>query len=301
MANSIALAKKYLPLLDEVYKVAAKSSILDAPANLVREAMNANEILIPKIALQGLGNYNNASGFVAGDVTFEWQTHAFTQNRGRTFSIDAVQDMETLDVAFGATTSQFIRTKVTPEVDAYRFAKLAAKAGTSPTGATLTADTAIQAIDLAKKTFMDEEVDEENTVLFVSPEVYMFMKQTNVLTRQMNVAGTGTVNREIEYLDRTPVVVVPQGRFYTGITLYDGTTSGQEAGGYIKTVSTGKDINFLLVDKAVALGVTKTALPRIFTPEENQTAHAWKFDYRLYHDLFVPDNKVKGIYLHKKA
>ena len=34
-------------------------------------------------------------------------------------------------------------------------------------------------------------------------------------------------------------------------------------------------------------------------PDENQKADAWKFDYRLYHDLFVYENKVKGIYLHR--
>jgi hypothetical protein len=41
-----------------------------------------------------------------------------------------------------------------------------------------------------------------------------------------------------------------------------------------------------------------TCTPRTFSPTENQTANAWKFDYRVYHDLFVPDNKAAGIYAH---
>ena len=82
--------------------------------------------------------------------------------------------------------------------------------------------------------------------------------------------------------------------------MQDGTTAGQEAGRYIKAVA-GKDINFLLADVTAALGITKTAQPRIFDPSTNQTANAWRYDYRLYHDIFVPDNKTKGFYLHNKA
>lgn len=303
MANTIALAKKYLPLLDEVYKMSAKTSVLDAPSALVREGMTANSILIPKIALQGLADYNTASGFVGGDVTFAWETHTFSQDRGRTFSIDAVENMETLDAAFAAVTGQFIRTRVVPEVDAYRFATMAAKAGNVvAAGATLAASTAMQAIDTGVQALMDDEVEKERLICFVTPEIYTYLKQSSLIARQFMVnVGNKVINRDIETLDGMPVVVVPQNRFYTAITQYDGVTGGQEDGGYIKNVATGKDINFMLVDPQAVLSITKTALPRIFDPETNQSANAWKYDYRLYHDIFVPDNKVNGIYLHHKA
>lgn len=303
MANTIGLAKKYLPLLDEVYKMSAKTSVLDAPPALVREGMTANSILIPKIALQGLADYNTATGFVGGDVTFAWETHTFSQDRGRTFSIDAVENMETLDAAFAAVTGQFIRTRVVPEVDAYRFATMAAKAGNVvAAGATLAASTAMQAIDTGVQALMDDEVEKERLICFVTPEIYTYLKQSSLITRQFMVnVGSRVINRDIETLDGMPVIVVPQNRFYTAITQYDGTTAGQEDGGYIKTAVTGKDINFMLVDPQAVLSITKTALPRIFDPETNQTANAWKYDYRLYHDIFVPDNKVNGIYLHHKA
>ncbi len=45
MANSIALFKKYIDLLDEVYKSASKSSVLDIDGKLVRAGLNANEIV----------------------------------------------------------------------------------------------------------------------------------------------------------------------------------------------------------------------------------------------------------------
>ena len=40
---------------------------------------------------------------------------------------------------------------------------------------------------------------------------------------------------------------------------------------------------------------------RIFEPGVNQTADAYLFQYRVYHDAGVYANKVNGIYVHMKA
>jgi len=296
MSNVIALAKKYIPLLDEVYQVASKSALLDAPSSLVRETANAKEILLPSIVLDGLGDYDRATGYPAGDVTLSWQTHEFTQDRGKSFIIDAMDNLETIDVSFGAVSSQFVRTKVVPEIDAYRFAVLASKAG-NDAKAVLTKDTALQAIDLGLETLLNAEVESSNIAVFISPTVYTFLKQSNLITRQfVTNVGQAMINREVETLDGKPVIVVPQSRFYTAITV--GTD------GYVKSVeegAEGENINFLLVDVNAVLGITKHAPLRIVSPEQNQDADAWKFNYRVYHDLFVPDNKVDGIYLHSVA
>ena len=63
MANSITLFKKYIALLDEVYKVSAKTNELDGDPALVQAGANANEIIVPKIDMQGLGNYDRAKGY----------------------------------------------------------------------------------------------------------------------------------------------------------------------------------------------------------------------------------------------
>lgn len=301
MSNTIALAKQYVAILDEVYAAAAKSSILDAPADMVREALSADEILFPKMTIQGLGAYSRSTGYVGGDVTLAWETHKFSQLRGRSFQIDENDNLETAGVAFGRLAGEFVRTKVAPEVDAYRFATLAGKAANS-VAANLAANTAVQAFDTALETMENDEVSKEDMVLFASPTMKKLIKQSDQFSRQLVVSiGSVEINREIDTFDGVPVIWVPQPRFYSQITLYDGSTAGQEAGGYIKTATTGKDLNFLLVDLKAAMGIKKTDEPRIFDPKTNQTARAWKFDYNLYHDLFVPDNKVKGIYCHTKA
>ena len=124
--NTIALRKQYATLLDEVYKLASLTSVLDGPNELVKEGANANEILIPKMSMQGLADYNKQTGYVAGDVTLEYETKKCTYDRGRMFTVDAMDNIESAGIAFGRLSGEFLRTKVVPELDAYRFAAYAA-------------------------------------------------------------------------------------------------------------------------------------------------------------------------------
>ena len=62
MANSIALAKVYTDLLDEVYKKSALTANLESDESLARAGANANEIVIPKITMDGLADYSRNSG-----------------------------------------------------------------------------------------------------------------------------------------------------------------------------------------------------------------------------------------------
>ena len=138
MANNIAKFKKYIDLLDEVYKVNAKTSILDGDNTLVRAGANADEIIIPKMTLDGLADYSRNSGYVNGNVTLTNETVKFNYDRGRAFTVDAMDNEETAGIAFGKLSSEFIRTKVFPEVDAFRLATYAGISGISSATGTLT-------------------------------------------------------------------------------------------------------------------------------------------------------------------
>ena len=54
MANNIALAKAFVPILDEVYKLASLTSRLDGAPELARQGANANELIVPMLSMQGL-------------------------------------------------------------------------------------------------------------------------------------------------------------------------------------------------------------------------------------------------------
>ena len=290
MANSIAKFKKYVPLLDEVYKKEALTSVLDSDASLAQAGANANEIVIPKISMDGLGDYSRNGGYTTGDVTFTNETVQFNYERGRMFSVDAMDDEETAGLAYGKLASEFIRTKVAPEGDAFRFATYAGTSNIgSATGTLSTGADVIAALRTAITTMDEAEVPYENRYLFITPTL-------KGLTDDLDTTKSKEVfNRFAQ------VIEVPQTRFYTAIDLYDGSSSGETAGGYIKDATNGKDINFMVIEKSAVMQYNKHIAPKVVTPEQNQDADAWKFGYRKYGLADVYDNKVAGIYLHKKA
>nr|DAH82880.1 MAG TPA: Major capsid protein [Caudoviricetes sp.] len=200
---------------------------------------------------------------------------------------------ETLDMSFGAAAGQFIRTQVVPEVDAYRFATMAQKAGvTTETGALTNADI-LEAIQTAETTLDEAEVPQDNRILYITPTNLKLLEQElatkNGLARIIN----DDVNLGVRYFDGAKIVVVPQTRFYSKITISNT--------GYAKDSTNGKNINFMLVEASAVDAVVKHAPLKIFSPDENQDSDSWKFQYRIYHDEFVYDNKVAGIYVHTVA
>ncbi len=299
MANSITTFKKYIDQIDDVYKESAKTAILDGDDSLVQAGSNAHEIVIPKISMDGLGDYSRNGGYVDGDTTVTNETVEFNYERGRAFTVDAMDNEETAGVAFGKLASEFVRTKAVPELDAFRFAKYAGTTGISKVaaGATLSTGADVIAALRAGTTEMDEdEVPAEDRHLFITPTLYGLVQDMDT-----------TKSREVmsRFAD---ITLVPQSRFYTAITLYDGKTDtssqdsgvNQKPGGYVKA-SAGKDINFMIVHKPAVLQYTKHKVTKVISPEENQTADAWKFPYRAYGLADVYKNKVAGIYLHHKA
>lgn len=290
MANNIALSKNYVPLLDEVYKKASLSTVLNTSDAMVRAGAGVDEILVPKISMAGLGAYSRNDGYTKGDVTLTMESIKFNYDRGRKFEVDYLDNEESAEVAFGMLGAEFQRTKVAPEADAFTFATLAGTAGISTaTPATLADGLAVLSALITATTKMDEdEVPEENRILFITP--------TNL---NSVMALDTTKSREV--LARfTQTVKVPQSRFYTTITMLSGST-GEEAGGYVKHVTLGKDINFMIVHKACVLKFDKHIANDIIRPSDNQTSDAYMQKYRKYGLVDVYENKLAGIYLHNKA
>ena len=288
MSNAITTIQKYIPLLDQVYAFASCSAILDTPNALVRETADAKTVLIAQTSMSGLGDYSRADGFASGDLTLEWKPYTFEHDRGRSFHIDAMDDAETMGLAFGSLASEFIRTKVTPEIDAVRFAKYATNAGET-VAATLTNKTTVSAIATAEVFMEEKEVSLENCVLFMTPTVHGYVKD-DTEHFQRTLVPSENPNRNFGSFDNMPIVKVPQTRFYTAVDLADGYTKAADA----------KDINFMIIDRAAVIQLIKHGKIRVFDPDTNQSADAYKVDYRVYHDAWVLNNKKAGIYCHTK-
>lgn len=286
MANTIQKFRKYIVgLLDEVYKAASKTAILDGAPELASQGANADELIIPKLDMDGLGDYDRSSGYVAGDVTFTNETVKCNFDRGRMFTVDNVDNMDTAGMAFGRLSGEFIRTKVVPELDAFRFATYAATSGadiTAHSGSYASGEAVRQAIAAKYDAMTDAEVPEEGRVLFINPTL-------NGMLRDMDTT------KSKELLSKfSAVVEVPQARFYTAIEQLDGKTSGQTQGGFRKANS-GFNLNFLIVEKSAVIQYQKHVAPKTVTPEQNQDADAYKFGYRNVGIADTYENKAAGI------
>lgn len=290
MANSIELAKKFLPIIDGVYQAESVTNGMDAATRA--DFTGVNEVKVLKVSTTGLGDYSRANGYPKGDVTASWETMTLTEERGKELSVDRLDNEETLGQTFGTVTGEFMRLHVIPELDAYRFAKYASATGINKaTAAVLTKDDIVAAIDEAVRQLDADEVPMTGRRLYISSDLKPILN--SALSRQW---GSDTsVNTVLAGYNDMPITWVPKSRFYTGITLNDGTSNW----GYTKA-GDAQDINFMIIYPPAILQVVKFSLPKIFDPDTNQDKDAWKFQFREYHDAFVYDNKAKGIYLHAK-
>lgn len=335
MGNQIAKFKKYVALLDEVYMNESKTAVLESDATLAQAGANANEIIIPKLDMDGLGDYDRNSGYVSGDVTMTNETVQFNYDRGRKFSIDNMDNEETAGLAFGKLAAEFIRTKVAPEQDAFRFAKYANKAGTKTKETLATGTEVLAALQRATAAMDDDEVPTENRHLFIT---------SALLTAAQNV----DTNKSRDILGAfASITKVPTARFMTLVGLLDGKTSGETKGGFAKVATkyqltsdvalvSGKTyytrsgsgtsgspyvytavaspdvsdiatyyevktdgshtLNFIIAEKSAVMQFTKHRVDKAIPPEDNPDADAWIFNFREYGLADVYENKTAGIY-----
>lgn len=291
MANTIEYAQKFLPIIDEIYKASSVTEGMDSATKA--DFSGTPEVKVMKISTTGLGDYSRVTGFPKGDVTVGWETMKLSEERGKEISVDRMDNEETLGKAFGTVTGSFIKEHVTPELDAYRFSKYASTSNILTTAAAvLTKDTIVEAIDEAVRDMDANEVPSEGRTLYINSDLKPVLN--SAFNRQWG--NDGNINTVTMTYNNMPVKFVPKSRFYTSVTLNDGTSSW----GFNKA-SGAAPINFMIIYSGAILQVKKFALPKIFTPDENQDKDAWKFQFRVYHDAFIYENKASGVYLHKST
>lgn len=296
MTQSFELVTKFQPILDEIYQNASVTAVLDGQTKPIDFA-GANVVKVFKTSMGGLGDFARGADFPVGEIIGSWEALTLSHSRARQLKVARMDNEETLGMAFGTVAGEFIRTKVAPEVDATRFANYAKKAGIlTTTGAALaTGSDVLTAIDAANAAQDNQEVPTEGKYLFISPSCYRLLN--GVITRMWG--SDSSADRRLRTLDNMTIIPVPAGRFYTSIDFEPGANAA-DAGGYTPS-STAKAINFMLIAPSAVLQVKKQEIVKIFNPDVVQNSDNWLFDYAIYHDAFVYDNKVKGVYLHKAA
>lgn len=331
--NSIELFKKNAPeLLDKVYKATSTTSDFDIDGALVKAGANANEIIVPKLEMDGLGDYDRNSGYLDGDVTLTNETVKFNYERGRKLKTDTIDNEETGGVIMANMSSEFLRTKVVPEVDAVRYATYSSLENitdVAPDGIEYkTGEEVLTALQNVMTQLDNDEIPEEGRYLRIDPTL---LSMAEFVSR--------TTNNDI-LKKFTQVKKVPAGRFLTKIELKSGKdTDGERIGGYtkvadkyelttdssvvsgktyytksgdkyvkVKTPAAGsistyyelkekgsRNINFMVIHKPAMLQYTKHAKMKIFKPDSDDSGDFYRMLYRIYGLNDAYENKRAGI------
>lgn len=298
--NALEYAKIFQQKLDEQMITGASSGWMEANAGQVKYN-GGDEVKIPQLTMNGLGDYDRDNGFVQGSVTLTYGTYKLTQDRGRTFQLDSMDVDETNFVATaGNVMGEFQRTKVIPEVDSYRYSKITALAiaGSKKTEYTPVADTILAKLRDDIAAIQDIVGEAEPLVITMAMPVAVTLDSSPDIVKKLDVMefAQGNVNLKVKSLDGAPIIKVPSARMKTAYVFNDGTTAGQTVGGFVPAEG-AKAINWIIMVRRCPIAVSKTDKVRIFAPDVNQKADAWKLDYRKYHDLWIPNNKLDGVWV----
>lgn len=326
--NNIELITNYSPKYwDLVYKQEAVTSVLDANPKLL-QFTGAKTVKIGKFQNGGLNDYyrnNNANGYGdsrvpqvpssgtnfvgASDFGYQksparltWEEFTLKCDRAAAFEIEYFDNEESGDELVGLGVTEISRTTIVPEVDAYCLSTIA---GYATSAGTVSGDYSnpatakpLAALNAAFQYFEEHEVPADDQVAFCSPAFMAALRNSGEVTKflaQEDFNASKDIRFKIEKYEGRTLITVSPDRLRTDISLV--------SGGY--TWGAGSSgINFLMVAKSAIMHVVKYEKVKVISGEANLAARGfdgYTIFARIYHDVFVPDNKRVAIYLNKVA
>lgn len=303
--NTLEMTKIFQQALDKQMLVGATSGWMETNAANVKYN-GGDTVKMPTIEVQGLANYDRDKGFNQGAVTLKYTDYKLTQDRGRTFHLDSMDVDESNFVASaGNVMGEFQRTQVIPEVDAYRYSKIyeLANRDSRVTGSfTPSATNILSQLDEEITTIQDTIGDAESLVIIMSTLIRTILNTVKDIEKYLDVTNfkAGAIDTKVRTYNEIPILGVPSARMKSKYTFNDGSTSGQEAGGFAAAAE-AVDINWIIIARRAPIAISKTDKVRIFAPDVNQNADAWKLDYRKFHDLWIPKNRLASVWVNVGA
>lgn len=309
--NVFEKIEKYMQnAVDTVFAMESKTKILENGSKFIDvNFKEAGYVKVMSLLMDGLSDYyrvnsgvtdkdythyqnGSADGYKKGNAEGSWELFRLEYDRGKQFQIDNMDDEETAGLIIGNLLTEFLRTKVIPEVDAVRFSKMAQKCSTTLgnyVNETINANEIIKKFNDAFEWLTEHEVPSEEQVIFVNPSVMTLIRNTTELYKKLSQTEyKGDVSFTIETYEGRPIIEVPSSRFFTNVVL------GQN--GYYASANS-KVINYMIVSKKAIVPIVKLNKSKIWTPEQVQDFDGYKVNFRMYHDVIIPKNKIAGVYV----
>jgi hypothetical protein len=290
--NSLATAQHYSAELDKVFEQKAVTGFF-ADNVLRAKFVGAKTVIIPSMDFVGLTDYDRDAGFTNGAVTISQESHNLSMDRARSLQIDR-EDMDETGVAglAGQVLGEYVRTKVVPECDAYVLSALAKIASDESQTEPWNASKPYEVFTKMMLAVQDKAGYDAELVCFVDHNAYGALMNSPEFTRSVTVSDfkQGGVDLKVKSINGVALIPVSSARMKSAYTFVK-----SEAGGFTPDLS-AKNVRMLMLPKKAAHLVKKSERMRIWTPEQNIDADAYKFDYRIYYDVLVNNSNKDSIY-----
>lgn len=296
LINSLEYATKFTGELDKAYAQKAVTGFF--ADNILRSKfVGAKTVIIPDLDFVGLVNYDRAGGFNRAMVTVAHTPFTMEMDRARSISIDR-EDMDESGITdlAGKVLGEYVRTEVVPETDAYVLSKLAGVAAENAQTVEYSADKPYESfVNLINKVRNAAGFDEE-LVCFVNGNIMPNIELSEEIQKMITVSDfkQGDINLRVKTINGVPIIPVTPDRMKTAYNFIESDDTHMLGG--FSADENAKDILMLVLPKKAASLVKKTEKLRIFTPDQNIDADAYKFDYRIYYDVFVKKSGLNTIY-----
>ncbi|EAH0385656.1 hypothetical protein EIP32_04290 [Listeria monocytogenes] len=283
---AINYVDKYGKELDQKLVFGTYTNELETP-NLLW--LDAKTFKIQTITTTGLKPHTRNKGYNEGSASNENTAYTITFDRDVEFFVDVMDVDETGQALTAANvTKEFNSRHSAPEVDAYRFSKLAteAKKNGYSTAETITEENVFRTLKAAIRKV--KKYGTQNLVMYVSVDVMAALELSKDFTRTISNQNIGPSSLEtrVTGIDGVKLVEIEaEDRFYDTFDFTDG----------YKPAASAKKLNYLLINKGSVIGGTKHASIYLHAPGSVGQGDGWLYQYRVYHDIFVKEQQKDGV------
>ncbi len=287
---------RVVPRLYQQYYQGAVTSWMENNAIGV-EYTGGKYVTMHDMTVDGLGNYDRNLGYPRGNVSGSKKQYEMTMDRGREFLIDVADNDETgFLVNAGSVMSAFQQEHVIPEIDAYRTSKIYSILDTE-----------------AKNNIIEDNINPDDITYTLADDIATLRDRIGNVPLVIMMSGLtqkyfgrefahtldyvnfmkGSLSTKVKAIDGDPFMIMPSSRMKTAYDFKDGISEGQEQGGFAAAAG-AKDIKWIIMPATAPIAVAKIDKSRVFDPNTYQGAHAWKTDYRIFHDLWMTPKGYKN-------
>jgi hypothetical protein len=267
---------KYSPLIADRFR---QQSFTEKYAGSRFDFDGAQSVVVYTVDKVKLGDYNRAAAGARFGAVNELgdtkQVMAMSQDKAFTFSIDHGNAADQLNVKHCNEQLKSNWDEVcTPVIDTYRFKVWCEGAGITRVAAALTKANVVEAILTASAAMSNQLVPRGSRVIFIAESVYILTKLANEIVGVDSLGREALANGVVGRLDGMEIVAVPDVYLPAGVA-------------------------FLVKHRDATADPMKIKTMRVQTNPVGFDGDVG--ECRFYHDAFVLDSKLAGLYVYTTA